>query len=260
VFQELRTLQWAPDGTRLLAVSAEADDWVVDLLPVATSGGATSERLDLGMSLDWATWHPDGDSILVKGTTADGVPRLYHVPLDGDRVAQPILGVDTTSPLFAEWSGSEFLWDPAYSPDGSSIMYSTVVERLPRHAVGTQNARVRMVDADGANDRLFEISPDSDYEIAAGWSPDGTRVAIAVQHLDDLQLAIAPVDDPTKATLVGPDPAITQGEHVIWSPDGTSLLSWGAEGQAALIDAVTGAITPIEVPIHNDAAWQPVLH
>lgn len=256
-FRELRALRWAPDGTRLLVVSEDAGEWVVDLVPADASGGATSERIDLGMSLDWATWHPDGTSILVKGTSDGGVPRLYHVPLEGDPTPQPVLDVDTTTPLYARWGASEYLWDPAYAADGSTIMYSTVVDLLPRHATDRQNARARMVDADGANDRLFEIDADSDYEMAAGWSPDSTRVAVSVEHLGDHLLAIAPADDPADAIVVGPDPAV--GTGVIWSPDGTTLLSWGANGAAAFIDVATGAVTPIGVPIHNDAAWQPVI-
>lgn len=252
---EMRVLRWAPDATRLLVVSEEAGRWVVDVVPADVADGATTERIDLGMSLDWATWHPDGTSILVKGTTDDGVPRLYHVPLGADRNPQAILEVDTSTPLFARWTGSEYLWDPAYAPDGSTIMYSTVVDLLPRQASNLQNARARMVDADGTNDRLFEISADSDYETAGGWSPDGTRVVVNVQHAGGNMLAIAPADDPTTAVLIGPGPAV--GTGVIWSPDGDTLLSWGADGATALIDAATGDITPVDIPIWSDAAWQP---
>lgn len=243
-------------------MSAGANGNVADLVPADASSGTASERLDLGMPVDWATWAPDGRSIVVTGTGADGVPRLYRVPLGDEGTPQPILEVDTSTPLFARWGGSEFLWDPAYAPDGSTIMYSTVAELTPRQqsrdATSVQNARARMVDADGANDRLFEIDANSDYEIAAGWSPDGTRVAIAVQRGGDRLLAIAPADDPTQARIVGPDRAIVQAEHVRWSPDGTTLLSWGSDGTAALTDAATGTITPLDTQIPSEAAWQPV--
>ena len=92
--------------------------------------------------------------------------------------------------------------------------------------------------------------------MASGWSPDGTRVAIAVQQGEAPVLAIAPIEDPTRATIVGPDATI--GTGVIWSPDGTQLLTWGAEGNAALVDAATGVLTPLERKIPMEAAWQPV--
>jgi Tol biopolymer transport system component len=261
-FTHLRLLRWSPDGSKLLVVSEVGDIRTrvqrdsVTLVPSDPSDPARLEVLDLGMPVDWATWHPDGTSLLVKGVNAGGVPKLYVVPLDGARTPREILSVDATTPLFARWGASEYLWDPAYSPDGSTILYSTVVDLLPRQASDQQNARARMVDADGTHDRLFEISPDSNYELAAGWAPDGTRVAIAVQHFEDHLLAISPVEDTTRATLVGPDPAI--GSGVLWSPDGTMILTWGVGGDAALVDATTGTLTPLETDLPLEAAWQPV--
>jgi Tol biopolymer transport system component len=257
-FVNLQLLRWSPDGSTLLVVSEVGLQNAVTLVPSDASDGASAETLDLGMRVDWATWHPDGTALLVKGIAAEGAPTLFIVPLEGAGAPEPILSVDTTTSLFSTWGASEFLWDPSYSPDGSTILYSTVVDLLPSQEAGSQNARVRMVDADGTDDRLFEVSPDSTYEIASGWSPDGTHVAISVQHDDDRLLAIAPVDDATRATIVGPDPSI--GNGVSWSPDGTLLLTWGADGSAAFVEAATGALTPLETRLPLEAAWQPLVH
>ena len=117
-FQGLRLLRWAPDGSRLLVVSEVDGRGVITLVPADGADGAMSETLDLGMTVDWATWHPDGTSLLVKGIGADGVPQFYSVSLEGTRTPEAMLAVDTTTALYRAWGESEFLWDPAYSPDG----------------------------------------------------------------------------------------------------------------------------------------------
>ena len=94
---------------------------MITLVPADGADGAISETLDLGMTVVWATWHPDGTSLLVKGIGADGVPQLYSVSLDDSRTPEAILAVDTTTALYRAWGESEFLWDPAYSPDGRTI-------------------------------------------------------------------------------------------------------------------------------------------
>ena len=81
-------------------------------------------------------------------------------------------------------------------------------------------------------------------------------MAISVQQGEVPLLAIAPVEDPTRATIVGPDATI--GAGVIWSPDGTQLLTWGPDGSAAFVDVATGILTPVERKIPLEAAWQPV--
>jgi Tol biopolymer transport system component len=253
-FQDVRALRWSPDGSRLLLVSSVDDKGAITLIP-ADSPDAY-QTLDRTIQVDWAIWNPDG-SILFKGVPADGIPRLYTLSLDAPYAPEPILSVDATTPLFRRWGESEYLWDPSYSPDGAEILYSTVVDLLPGMAPDSQNARAHLVDADGSNDRLFEYSPESTYETAVGWSPDGTRVALRVQRDSDVLLVIAALDRASDPVVIGPAPSV--GTGMVWAPDGTTILTWGDNRSAAFVDSASGAVRPLRSRIVGDvAAWQPV--
>ena len=228
--------------------------------------GSGARDLDVGIGGDFPAWHPRGDSLLFRGTTDEGVPGLYTIDLSSDAVTGPILSVDATTPLFERWGWTEYLWEPRYSPDGSAILYSTVVELTTGRDPLEQQARARIVDADGTNIREIAVASDSRYEMAGGWSPDGSRFLINVERAgadgasqDPPQSSVAIVSVADAAVGVATEPAVGDPFQSIWAPDGSIVLIWGGSPvRAALVDTSTGAMTHVPWDILGVADWQPV--
>ena len=253
--QGLRLLRWAPDGSRLLVVSEVDGRGVINLVPADGADGAMSETLDLGMTVDWATWHPDGTSLLVKGIGADGVPQLYSVSLEGTRTPEAMLRWIPRPPCIAHGVSPNSCGIRRTHPTDGRITYSTVVDLLPGQAPGHRTLAcawsMPTVLTTGCSS-----SPLIPHTRSRRAGPRRDACGDRVQQGEAPVLAIAAIEDPTRATIVGPDATI--GTGVIWSPDGTQLLTWGADGNAALVDAATGMLTPLERKIPLEAAWQPV--
>ena len=142
---------------------------------IANADGSGHEALELGMEADSPSWHPDGTHLLFRGRNDAGTPGLYTMDLASRAVTVPLVTVDPSSPLLAQWGWQSFLDGATYSPDGTAILYSTVVDLVPGQVPDGQSARTRMMNADGSNDHEVEYAPDSVYETHIGWSPDGSR-------------------------------------------------------------------------------------
>jgi Tol biopolymer transport system component len=253
--------RWSPDGSRI-AVSLE--DNGRSSIAIAKGDGSGVETLDLGMNADMPSWHPDGARLLFRGTTDAGVPGLYTVDLASHAVTGPLVTMDPTSPLLAKWGWQSFFDGATYSPDGTAILYSTVVDLVPGQIPDGQSARARMMNADGSNDHEVAFASDSAYETALGWSPDGKRYALRVEgggpevtSLEDnpVSIAVVTLGDPA-ATVTSP-PATAHAVSSTWAPDGSAILSWGGL-RAEIIDADTGGSSPLTVGFSGNADWQPV--
>lgn len=107
-------------------------------------------------------------------------------------------------------------WDiePDFSPDGKSIIYSSGVDMA--------SLSLRIMDADGSNDRLFFDGDDN--EVAANWSPDGTMVMFSAFNNNERNNIIYLTDPsgqhakPLTADLPG------QSSNASWSLDSRSIV------------------------------------
>jgi Tol biopolymer transport system component len=102
---------------------------------------------------------------------------------------------------------------PCWSPDGTTIAYSTAVS-------GTDD--IWLMNADGTSKR--NVTSDAAYNFDPSWSPDGTRIvytAIAVigAYKD---VWVMKVDGTGKANLTPSTPSGTN-EQPAWSPDGSKI-------------------------------------
>lgn len=110
------------------------------------------------------------------------------------------------------------LTDPQFSPDGSRIA------SLEPYDGGTFT-RLVVVDADGANLRVFPETGDRATMVAYGrvsWSPDGTRVAYAAGARESDRSAIFVRDVRTGQTRQLTDAGAFR-LHPAWSPDGRRI-------------------------------------
>ncbi|MGB5187144.1 MAG: hypothetical protein WBO84_08460, partial [Acidimicrobiia bacterium] len=102
---------------------------------------------------------------------------------------------------------------PSWSPDGTTIAYSTAVS-------GTDD--IWLMNADGTSKR--NATSDAAYNFDPSWSPDGTRIvytAIAVIGAYE-DVWVMKVDGTGKANLTPSTPSSTN-EQPAWSPDGSKI-------------------------------------
>lgn len=101
-------------------------------------------------------------------------------------------------------------YDPSLSPDGSRMVYVSVIE-----------GREQLVIASTDGTRATQITRGSiDHEDPA-WSPDGRRIAFTYVAHGEERIALMNVDGTGVELLT---PATMRAIHPSWTPDGTRLL------------------------------------
>ena len=152
--------------------------------------------------------HPLVDDRLVafvsdSGTVCCGESSIFVMHADGSHTTR------LTSGDFADRS-------PAWSPDGSTIAFTT--NRSP--------AGIWAVNADGSNVRPLITAPDFLQPGEPAWSPDGRSIAFSTVVRDSLNDFIGVIDianaDGSHARQL-----MTEARDIespAWSPDGTRML------------------------------------
>ncbi len=161
-------------------------------------------------------WAPGGDA-LVFAVTIDGRDDLWVVRADGTG-ARALL--DCEGPCLS-------LDDPAWSPDGRTVLYSRMTE-----ADGDGVATLERVDVTtGAVEVLVTAMP-NDFYAGQRWSPDGRAVVLEVVHrtgpgldaeIEDVTLAIIDLAAPTPTGRAITEPGLFP-ETADWSPDGSEIV------------------------------------
>lgn len=101
--------------------------------------------------------------------------------------------------------------DPAWSPDGSQVVFESV----------TGNAfNLYLINADGTNERRISFSTHR-TDVQPAWSPDGTKIAFSRQKMDGSgAIWVMAADGSSFVRLTGESGV---NSHPSWSPDGTTI-------------------------------------
>jgi WD40-like Beta Propeller Repeat len=235
---------WASDG-RWVAFAGGGEVWVAD-----TRTGAT-RRLP-GLRPTDLEWRPDTHELAIAG---DIGPNR-----DAETSSTPVT-VYSVSTLERRSLGAVRAASLTWSPDGSKLAYR-----------GGENDpdEIRVVDADGANDRLLAHDGRPLHGVGPMWSPTGDRVAfqrtVGLGLSERTEVVLVNVADGTETVIEPPQTDGPNGPeswypwHVTWSPDGATLLysAWSKLGGGCCGGTAHGVIavsadTPTHVTVLTDA-------
>ena len=204
----------------------------------------TSGGIGYATSTDGIHWTKyEGNPVLTPGPPGSwdyGEFSEPHVLKDGERYL-----------MWYEVDEGMCAWDPAYSPDGTQIVFTSDKNGNPD---------IWIMNADGSNPRQITHDPNIDWDPA--WSPDGSKIAFG--HEDDsggFNIWVINVDGTnlTQLTFNG------EGTEPAWSPDGSKIACDGiwvmdADGTnlRKIVDGVWPSWSPDGTEIafgYNDDIW-----
>jgi TolB protein len=108
--------------------------------------------------------------------------------------------------------------DPAISPDGGKLAYTT-----DEPSKGTPLRHIAVADVASGKTTLFKDVP-SDNAFGPAWSPDGSKIAFSIFTADDWQLGLVGADGSGFRILRRAEPKGRSCGSPAWAPDGTSLF------------------------------------
>jgi WD40 repeat protein/predicted Ser/Thr protein kinase len=245
-------LAWKPDGSQLASLS---DDQTIKIWDPFHAG----QSLDLdghAAVIRAIAWSPDGrlvasagdDPIVRLWDTATGrltrklqghADHVYAVSFspDGRRLATTSL--DATAKIWDVATGAvvstfkkneEHVYAVTWSPDSQLV------------ATGGSDRMLRIWDAASGTERLSVQAtslPDKGCIDGLTWSPDGSRVAVALALPEKAVLVLDAATGRTLLTLSGHAHAVSA---VAWSPDALFLASSSYDKTCRVWDATTGAV------------------
>lgn len=217
---------WSPDGSKIafsagIRLTVGTNEPVTNIYVVNGDGsGLTQLTRDSGRN-ESPTWSPDGKQIaFTSNRDAVGQPKIWVMSADGSNQREIPNNAITKS------SGYYDL-DPAWSPDGTKILYNHY--RACRNDV---EVAIYVMNTDGSNSRLLTNDPNScGVYSSPRWSPDGTMIVTSFRSR-----ARNDISFPT--------------EIIVMNADGSNPINISNRGQYIN----TGQSTFTDV--HAD--WQPV--
>lgn len=118
---------------------------------------------------------------------------------------------------FAQRFEAEGAFDPAWSPDGAKIAFTSLR--------GNNKVEIYVMNADGTDivlvtDHLADPGGENYDDDEPAWSPDGTKIAFSSNRDGEREIYVVTLDDGVRTRLTdNADPA----SHPTWSPDGAKI-------------------------------------
>jgi TolB protein len=145
-------------------------------------------------------------------------------------------------------------WDPAFSPDGKKILFTSLR--------GGNGFALYVMDADGSNPKHIAGNGNPTGFVYPSWSPDGKKIAWTDRTDNGLDIFVADADgkNAKQVTKLG---GITS--YSAWSPDGKKIAFYhtpnNEKGSYQVMDADGGNIKELikdEAPVEGGRiGWRP---
>jgi dipeptidyl aminopeptidase/acylaminoacyl peptidase len=226
-------LSFSPDGSEIVYVTNTSGQY--NLWRQSSAGGYPHQITTfVDQSVREAAWSPDGQTILFTADRqGNEMHQIYRIPARGGRPEQL-----TDAP-----GAQHFLNVNPWSPDGLRVAYATN-DLVPTD----QDVLVR----DMATGDVERVMSGGGVYFQAGWSPDGTRLAVMEAHTNmsqDLHLHDFHTATDTHLT---PRDAGVQYSPQAWAADGTGFYLLSDEGREflglAFFDLAAGVLRWLETP------------
>lgn len=268
----LGSVAWSPDGERV-AFATPTSVWTIG------ADGTGAAQVASGFEgVRTVAWSSDGSTLVHDGAAADGLARIWQLPLsEGKSRIVP-------SPDAA--------WHPSTSRDGRRLLITVEHKTRQLWRVRADGSgftplplptTAECFDVDPRNERLavndWEASPRSSpielVELASGstrvlgdglcpaFSPQGDRVAYLRSRGDTTDLVVHDLGSGTSRVVAADfgEPGFVEANldrRPAWSPDGSRLLIEGLEssGRALLeVEIATAARRPLLTGEFGPAAY-----
>ncbi|WP_420439502.1 cell wall-binding repeat-containing protein [Candidatus Poriferisodalis sp.] len=222
---------WSPDCQHIAFHNYSS------VLLIADRDG-TNERVlhdDLGVTVGYPAWSPDGSKIAFSGLTLDHPlqSHIWTVNSDGSNLVKLTSGAVEDD-------------IPTWSPDNRRLVFG-------RHSQSNDERYIVTMDADGQNP--VDLNRKFGGGSTPAWSPEGSQIAfhwngpLAFMDSDGSNTTLLPPDDNRGGRLPIDDSKLS------WSPDGTRLAfslfetrdgrAVAGESNIAILEISTGKITQI---------------
>jgi Tol biopolymer transport system component len=234
-----RSPSWSPDGKYLAYISAQSPPFA-DLV-IRIRSEETGEERDVSPLLGWfdsIQWFPDGTSVMVYGTDAEGRRGLYRVDIETGAV-EPLL-------MSAGWLG----------PDGKTIYSCTYRD---------SDNLTSIIAFDLQSGKKKEIWRGQEDVVSVNPSPDGQWLALSIGRGYDAPspcLAVIPTNGGEIRELVRTGPSA-----VAWTPDSKQILyaktitenGWGSSREELWIVPVSGG-SSTNLNLTSKGLWHLTIH
>jgi TolB protein len=236
---------WSPDGKKIAFASTRDG---ISQIYIMDENGSNPIKLTSDHQNDFPIWRPNGSQIAFRTFDGKGLWWWRIVEINSQKISQ-----------FSEPSFDFFFQTPAWSADGQTMAYMSLVEQKQRNDGSSQIHIKNLVDSSDT-----ALTHDSWANINPVWSPDGTKLAFFSKRDGNhnmYALYIMNKDGTGNQQLTQP----VYGEELYpsWSPDGQQIVIGSNAPHVAgiyIIDINTGNSRSLlfqSKEMTSEPSWQP---